>query len=140
MMRDEKDPTLGRMTQVDWTDPELSRLLESTQTLRLDNRGTRRARAVHLRVGSGGAGIDQRALQVGDAEASVLRLLFDHPLAIGQLVSLKRADDGAMGRDWETGSVLACRPGARQEDAARALFIIDLKIQREHSTFGSHGA
>ena len=91
MNRDDKDPTLGRMTEVDWDDPDLQRLLESTETFRLDNRGTSPASVVHLRPGAAGQGADFRALLVGET-GNRLRLLFDQALAPGSMIALHRAD------------------------------------------------
>jgi hypothetical protein len=138
MMRNDKDPTLGHMTQVDWDDPQISRLLEATETLRLDNRGTHPARAVHLRLGAAGGGVDRRALLLGDSKGNVLRVLFDQALSLGQLVSVQRDTGAAPGAAWDTCSVVACRPGERREDSGRAIFVIELQAQRNHGTFAAH--
>lgn len=136
MMRNDKDPTLGRMTQVDWDDPDLSRLLDSTETLRLDNRGTHPARAVHLRLGPGGSGQDRRGLLVSDSNAGVRRILFDQPLARGQIISVHRAVAADLRGQWETCSVVDCRGGTRAQDTGRAIYVIDLQAQRLHAPHG----
>ena len=135
MNRDDKDPTLGRMTEVDWDDPDLQRLLESTETFRLDNRGTSPASVVHLRPGAAGQGADFRALLVGET-GNRLRLLFDQALAPGSMIALHRAA-GAAGGTWESCSVVDCRAGSRRDDQGRAIFVIELQAQRGHGPYTS---
>lgn len=137
MMRNDKDPTLGKMTEVDWEDPAVSRLLEATETLRLDNRGTQPARAVHLRLGAAGTGADRRALLVGDFDGHVLRVLFDQALPQGQLVSIRRDGHALLGETWDTCSVVACRSGERREDAGRPIYLLELQAQRAQGVFGA---
>ncbi len=129
MIRSDKDPTLGNMTNVDWETPELRKLLEATETLRVDQRGSYGARAVHLRQGAGGSGPEGRALLVGESDG-VLRLLYDQALPIGRIVSLNREPGAALGGAWQTCSVLSCRGGAREHDAGRAVYVLDLQAQR----------
>ena len=128
MTRNDKDPTLGNMTNVDWNDPELRRLLAATETLRVDKRGSHGARPVHVRMGAG-AGPEGRALLVGETDG-VLQMLYDQTLAIGRIVSLNRDPGAALGGAWETCSVLSCRRGARQDDARHALYVLELQAQR----------
>lgn len=135
MMRNDKDPTLGRMTEVDWDDPRVSRLLESTDTLRVDNRGTARAQAVHLRLGPAGTGAEGRGLLVGESDGHVLRLLFDQAVPAGRLVSIQRDSRGPMGVTWHTCSVISCRAGERREDTGRTLYVIELQAQRTQAPF-----
>ncbi|WP_018915053.1 hypothetical protein [Thiomonas sp. FB-6] len=128
MTRNDKDPTLGNMTNVDWNDPELRSLLAATEALRVDKRGSYGARAVHLRMGAG-AGPEGRALLVGETDG-VLQMLFDQTLPIGRIVSLNRDPGAALGGTWETCSVLSCRRGARQDDARHAIYVLELQAQR----------
>ncbi len=134
MIRDDKDPTLGRMTEVDWDDPELRQLLESTETLRLDNRGTHTASVVHLRPGAAGQGADSRALLVGET-GNRLRLLFDQALAPGRMIALNRTAGAAGASGWELCSVVDCRAGSRRDDESRAVFVIELQVQRAHGPY-----
>jgi hypothetical protein len=129
MIRSDKDPTLGNMTNVDWEAPEVRKLLEATETLRVDKRGAYGARAVHLRQGAGGGGPEGRALLVGESDG-VLRLLYDQALPIGRIVSLNREPGAALGGAWQTCSVLACRGGAREHDSGHAVYVLDLQAQR----------
>ncbi len=129
MIRSDKDPTLGNMTNVDWNDPELRRLLETTEALRVDKRGVHGGRAVHLRMGA--TGPDGRALLVGEADG-LLRILFHQALPIGRVVSLNRDPGAALGGAWQICNVLSCRAGARQDDARHAVFVVDLQAQRSH--------
>lgn len=131
MIRGDKDPTLDNMTNVDWDDPALSSLLAATQALRVDKRGAYGERAAHLRMGGGGP--EHPALLVGEADG-VLRVLFDQPLALGRIVSLNRDPGAVLGGGWQACSVLTCRGGARQEDAQRAIYLIELQLQRSTGT------
>ncbi|WP_297914815.1 hypothetical protein [Thiomonas sp.] len=139
MIRSDKDPTLGNMTNVDWNDPELRRLLETAEALRVDKRGLHGARAVHLRMGATRpTGPDGRALLVGETDG-VLRILFHQTLPIGRVVSLNRDPAAALGGAWQVCSVLSCRAGARQDDARHAVYVLDLQAQRSHER-SSHTA
>ena len=127
MIRRDNDPTVGNMTEVDWTDPQVSTLLAATDTFRLDNRGTHAAEAVQLR--SGGSGPERPALLVGEAAGRVLRVLYDQALPAGHVVALKRDRGGAIGTEWEMCSVISCRPGARAQDTALAIHVLELQAQ-----------
>ncbi len=134
MLRRDEDPTRDRITGADWSTPELSSLLAATDTLRLDNRGARPARLVHLRSGRP-EGAHRPALLVGQGPDSVLRLLYDKALRPGDLVAVDLQPGNDLGAHWDACQVLVCRPGSRTGDAARHIHLLELRPQAPRSSY-----
>ncbi|NNM63058.1 MAG: hypothetical protein HKL99_00325 [Burkholderiales bacterium] len=120
-----QDPT-NKLVDVDWDDPRLQELLEKTQGLRLDNRGTFQPRRILLRRGwHDGAAAETATLAAEHADGR-LTLITDFPLERGDPVMIDKNAAAVAHPQHILAEVADCRRGSRPEDDGHRVFVITL--------------
>lgn len=113
-------PPAGRSANVvDWSDPRLDALLKKTESWSLDNRGAFPEQVVQLHVGWG-ASTGKAARLVWEREQAVV-IVSDYTLPKGESVRVDRHLGEGLRSAW--GVVVESRPGQRDEDQARGLYV-----------------
>uniref|UniRef100_E6PPP3 PilZ domain-containing protein n=1 Tax=mine drainage metagenome TaxID=410659 RepID=E6PPP3_9ZZZZ len=132
MTRRFNDPT-SKLVDVDWDDPRLQDLLQKIEGLRLDNRGTFKARPVRLHLGwhviSGPDSSGVPVTVVGDSGPGGLVIKTDFPLQPGEPVTLDRRLATGVGSLLQC-DVERCKSGSRPEDQGHGVFISWLRVHR----------
>lgn len=111
---------------VDWSNPDLQKLLDKTQGWGLDNRGVYSPAACELFVGWG-AGAGRLATLVYERDRlMVVETRFSIPK--GEHVRVDRIVAGALSATW--GTVVDGREGFRADDRANGVFVHWIHHQR----------
>jgi hypothetical protein len=115
----QKTPSKWTANRVDWSDPDLSALLQRSESWSLDNRGTFAPQDVQVHVGWG-AGSGRHAVLVWQREqAMVLETTFSVPA--GESVRIDRVGPTGLQSVW--GVVVEGREGFRAEDKERGVYV-----------------
>jgi hypothetical protein len=126
-----KDPT-SSLVDVDWDDPRLQDLLQKIEGLRLDSRGTFKARSARLHLGlhvkSSADSSGVPVTVVADSGPGRLVIKTDFALQPGEPVTLERRLATGVGRLLQC-DVERCQPGSRAEDHGQGVFV---SWMREH--------
>jgi hypothetical protein len=113
-MIDSKDKPLPESNPVDWSDPQLQKLLGKIESWNLDNREIHPRRNVQVQVGWKAAGSNDAVLVWKRDKVMVIEASFVIPA--GEYVRIDTLHGDSMRRVW--GVVVDGRPGRREEDCA----------------------